>query len=423
MRILNLVHQYVPEKVGGTELYTEAIAHALAGRGHEVGVFHPAHDVTGGVRTRQDGRVTVWAANVGQVSALQRFLAWSADSTLQAAFDDILSRFAPDIVHVQHMMGLPASIAASVQRAGIPYVMTLWDFWWRCANAQLLTNYSEEICDGPSALFLNCAHCAVARAGHRNLLPAVPVVAPLMARRNAALQPIIDAAARLIAPTEFVRRWHVDHGFPAERVMVLPPALAYPAGVPRRAEARPFRAAYIGGLSSQKGVHVLIEAFARLHGAAELWVAGDETADPAYSARLRSLAGPHVRFVGRLNREQVWKTLGEVDVVAVPTLWYETYSFIISEAFIAGLPVLASRLGPIADRVRDRVDGRLLPPGAVAAWRAALQELADSPAALAALRGGVRPPDSLATHSEQLEALFRQVLDPQPGENGSPHDP
>ncbi len=328
--------------------------------------------------------------DVGPVTPLRRFLAWYTEPTLPAAFAAVLDDFAPDIVHIQHMMGLPPAIATMVRQAGIPYVITLWDFWWRCANAQLLTNYSGQICPGPQSTFMNCAHCAVARAGHPNLLPALPFIAPIMARRNRALQPVIDAAARLIAPTEFVRRWYLDHGFPAGKIDVLAPALAYPRALSAGTQfrARPLRVAYIGGLSPQKGVHVLIEAFGRLQGAAELWIAGDETADPAYGRRLRELATPGVRFVGRLDREGVGETLAQVDLVAVPTLWYETYSFIISEAFAAGLPVLVSRLGPLADRVRDGVDGRLLPPGNAAAWRDALQTLLDEPETLASLRAG-----------------------------------
>lgn len=410
MRILNLVHQYLPERVGGTELYTQAIAQELAARGHEVGVFYPSDRGPRGISSRQDAEVTVWSANVGPVTPLRRFLALYRDSGLRAEFARTFERFAPDIVHIQHMMGLPTAIVRTIQQAGVPYVITLWDFWWRCANAQLLTNYSGQICGGPSATFFNCAHCAISRAGHPNLLPALPLVAPVMARRNASLQPAIEGAARLIAPTEFVRRWYVDHGFPTANVEVLAPALAYPPLVPQKHHEGPLRVAYVGGLAHQKGVHILIEAFGGLKGGAELWIAGDETADPAYSQHLHELAGENVRFLGRLDRGAVWQALAQVDIVAVPTLWYETYSFVVSEAFVAGVPVLASRLGPLADRVRDGVDGRLLPPGDVAAWRAALQALLDSPAALATLRAGVRPPDTLGAHADQLEALFRKIV-------------
>lgn len=410
MRILNLVHQYLPERVGGTELYAQAIAGEMAARGHDVALLHRSDRPTQGVAARREDGVTVWSASAGTLSPAQRFLATYRNPALRQAFVEALDRFRPDVVHVQHMMGWPAAaLARELRRRDIPYVITLWDFWWRCANAQLLTNYSGEICPGPDPAFLNCARCAAARAGHPNLYPALPALAPLMAARNRSLSSVVSGATRLIAPTEFVRRWHIARGFPADRVVTLAPALAYDGALPQQREPRPFRALYVGGLSPQKGVHALIEAFGGVRGDAELWVAGDETAFPEYSARLRELAGSRVRFLGRLDRAGVWRALSEADVVAVPTLWYETYSFIISEAFAAGLPVLASRLGPIADRVRDGVDGMLLPPGDVSAWRAALQALADSPDMLARLREGAQPPQTLAQHADELERLLAAI--------------
>ena len=185
-----------------------------------------------GLAARETGAVKVWAASAGPMSPARRFLSTYRNPSLQDSFEQVLDAFHPDIVHVQHMMGLPTSLAASIRSRSIPYVITLWDFWWRCANAQLLTNYSQEICPGPARTFLNCAHCAVARAGHPHLWPALPALAPLMAHRNRSLSPIVDGAARLIAPTDFVRRWHLDHGFPAGKTVTLAPALGYAARCP-----------------------------------------------------------------------------------------------------------------------------------------------------------------------------------------------
>jgi glycosyltransferase involved in cell wall biosynthesis len=100
----------------------------------------------------------------------------------------------------------------------------------------------------------------------------------------------------------------------------------------------------------------------------------------------------------------------QVDVVVVPSLWYEAYSFLVSEAFAAGLPVLASRLGALADRVRDGVDGLLLPPGDIMAWRAAMQRLLDEPDLLPRLRAGVRPPMTMEEHVDRLETLYAQII-------------
>ena len=92
------------------------------------------------------------------------------------------------------------------------------------------------------------------------------------------------------------------------------------------------------------------------------------------------MAGPRVRFMGELSREQVWGCLAKVDVLVVPSLWYEAFSLIAHEAFLAGIPVIASRLGALAEVVQDGVDGLLVPPSDVSAWTATLQRLVDEPA-------------------------------------------
>lgn len=222
----------------------------------------------------------------------------------------------------------------------------------------------------------------------------------------------MQGASSLFAPTEFVRRWYAAHNAPTENLVTLQPGLEQPADVPPATHIDDVtRFVYIGGLSWQKGVHTVIEAFSGVRGEAELWIAGDLSSDPDYVTQLRSQATPRVRFLGRISREQVWETLAQVDVVVVPSLWYETFSFIVSEAFIAHTPVIASRLGPLADRVRDGVDGLLLPPGDVAAWREALQRLVDDPDLLDQLRSNIRPPMTLEEHANRLETLYAQIIE------------
>jgi len=412
VRILHLVHQYLPEHVGGTELYTRWLARALSQQGHQVTIFYRRSAEGIGQEYRTEEGVHVWTAWAGPLSPTRRFLATFGDSRIAPAFERVLEEASPDLVHIQHLMGLPAGLLRPVQQRRLPIVITLHDYWWVCPNAQLLTNYSQHLCDGPRA-YLNCARCTLARGGHPRLLIATPPLAGLLAWRNRLLRRILRAADRLIAPTEFVRRWYITHGALLDRVVVIPHGLEGPGQRPpgNRKPDGLVRFAYVGGLSWQKGVHVLVEAFGGIHGPAELWIAGDESSDPAYVAHLRAQAIPGVRFLGRLTREEVWKTLAQVDAVAIPSLWYETFSFIASESFAAGVPVVASRLGPLADRVHDGVDGMLVPPGDVAAWRAALQRLVDEPHLLARLRANVHPPMTLDEHVDRIEALYVQLVD------------
>ena len=411
MRILHLVHQYAPEHIGGTELYTQWLSRGQSQRGHQVTIFYRRSAEGAGIEHRMEEGTHVWAAWAGALSPTRRFRATFGDPAIVRAFERVLEEATPDLIHIQHLMGLPARLVPVIQQRRIPFVITLWDFWWLCANAQLLTNYSQEICDGPRA-YLNCARCALARANASPFWPALPGAAALLAQRNQLLRQILDAAGKLIAPTEFVRRWYAQHKTPKEKIIVALPGLDSPA-LSSQYRQRPdgaVRFAYIGGLSWQKGVHVLLEAFQDMESGGELWIAGDEAVDPAYVSHLRTLASPNVRFLGRLTRAEVWKTLGQVDVVVVPSQWYETFSFLVSEAFATGVPVIASSLGPLVDRIRHGVDGLLVPAGDVQALQSALLELAEDPSLLARLRAGICPVPTIEDHVEDIEAIYQPVV-------------
>jgi len=419
MRILHVVHQYPPQHVGGTEVYTRAVAGYQAAAGHAVAVFCPE---PGDVRPTPDdetGRLVVHRAGDGARGRTAVFLSTFGGGRLAGSFAATLAETQPDVVHLQHLMGLPLALVEQIKAAGLPYVISLHDYWYGCANAQLLTNDDGRLCRGPDAGHVNCGRCALARAGLGGLTALAPAVAPLMARRGRALRQVFAGAAAVLASTEFVRRAYAGMGFPTERVHIWP--LGIDAGADELAAARaaqtarpagePLRAGYIGGLSPQKGVHHLVAAVQRLPAeAVALSIYGDASAFPDYAAGLRAAAThPGIRFPGRLSRAALWPALGGLDVLVVPTLWYETYSLIAHEAFAAGVPVVASRIGVMAEVVRDGVDGLLFPPADEAALADILLALAEQPERLAALRAGIRPVPTLADHSRRLLGLYESL--------------
>src|SRR5690606_13445681 len=120
------------------------------------------------------------------------------------------------------------------------------------ANAQLLTNYDERVCAGPRGC-ANCTRCAVARAGV-HAWPAAPALWGRLLWRNQRLAVGLRHAHTLVAPTPFVADWYAGQGIPRTTMRLVPPGvepmprLARP---PRQADGK-LRAAYIGGLASQK---------------------------------------------------------------------------------------------------------------------------------------------------------------------------
>ena len=406
MRILHLVHQYPPDHVGGTELYTVWLTRALQQQGHTVAVFHRRSAEGTGLAQREEDGILIWSAWNGRFQPTNRLLSTFHNTALLKAFEEVLTTFQPDIVHVEHLMGLPTQLLHSLQRQNIPYVVTLWDFWWVCANAQLITNDSQEICDGPNA-YLNCARCALARANQPLFPPALPALALPLALRNGRLRQALLQANKLIAPAQFVKQWYVDHGLPAELITVIPPGLDAPSK-PTVPPHTSFRVGYLGGLSWQKGVHVLVEAFAQLPQTAELWIAGDTEFDPDYVKLLKRTK--RATFLGKLNREKVWEMLAQLDVVVVPSIWYETFCFVISEAFAMGVPVITNDLGVLGERVRPGVDGVLVAPGDVDQLAQVLQRLHDDPALRQQLRQHILSVGTVAEHTAVVVQLYHETV-------------
>jgi glycosyltransferase involved in cell wall biosynthesis len=173
------------------------------------------------------------------------------------------------------------------------------------------------------------------------------------------------------------------------------------------------RLGYIGGLSRQKGIHHLIAAVNQLpEGAVTLSIYGDPNAFPDYAAELRQAAAhAGIQFMGLASRAEIWAALAELDALVAPTLWYETYSLVVHEAFAAGVPVIASRIGVMPEVIRDGVDGLLFPPGDVTALASLLRELIRRPEQLEALRRAVRPPLTIAEHAAAVQTIYAEVVE------------
>jgi len=185
---------------------------------------------------------------------------------------------------------------------------------------------------------------------------------------------------------------------------------------PRDVARLPIRIGYVGSLVWHKGIHVLLDAVRDLPGDAyELKIFGDPAVAPDYSADLRARAsGLSVQFMGAFGRDRTAEVYGQIDILAVPSLWLENSPLVIHEAFMAGVPVVGARIGGIADLVEHDRNGLLYEPGSADALRAALRGLLEHPARLADLARMAPTVKSIADDAREWEAAYADVLSARP---------
>ena len=171
------------------------------------------------------------------------------------------------------------------------------------------------------------------------------------------------------------------------------------------------RIAFLGRLDRVKGPDLLVRAVRGLEdGRIRLDLYGVITGPSGeiYRRELENLAAGDRRigFHDAVPSDHVVPLLAGYDAVAVPSQWLETGPLVVLEAFAAGVPVLGSNLGGIAELVTHGVDGLLVEPGSMTAWRQVLRRFVDDPDLRARLCRGIRPPRGVDLVAEEMLQLY-----------------
>ena len=207
-----------------------------------------------------------------------------------------------------------------------------------------------------------------------------------------------------LALTEFAKRKLIAGGLPRELIGVKPNFLASDPGVGDGAGGY---ALYAGRLSPEKGIRVLLEAWERHRPKLELRILGD--GPMAAEVRAAVARVPGLRWEGWQPREMVERAFRDAAVLVMPSLCYEGFGMTAIEAYAAGLPVVASDIGSLADIVADGRTGRLVPPGDAAALARGVDEIVGSPALRDRLRSGARAEYLARYTAEQNYALLMEA--------------
>ena len=295
----------------------------------------------------------------------------------ESIFRRVLRQEKPDVVHIQHLQYWSAGFVSLAHEQGIPVVYTLHDYGLLCARDGQMRREDGEICI--EAIPSRCADCITGfdlrdhpdgwRDGEK------PVAAPKEFHEQA-ISSRLDRLRRLaaevdlfISPSRFLRDLFVRNGFiSAERIIVSDNGIrteAITKGTPRSFPAEHLRVGYVGSIAEHKGLDVLVDAMNSIDDeriSCRIW--GQLRAFEEYTAQLTArISNPRTILMGPFPNERIDDVLRTLDVLVIPSLWYENSPITIHEAAVAGLPVIVTDLGGMAEYVQEGVTGLKFPAG------------------------------------------------------------
>jgi glycosyltransferase involved in cell wall biosynthesis len=310
----------------------------------------------------------------------------------------------PHVVHVHNtFVAASPSVLRAAAALGVPVVQTLHNYRAVCPAATLFRD--GHVCTDCVSLPIPIPaviHACVRESRKQS------AVAAATATTHRALGTYSRDVQRYIALTDFQRRL-VSRSLPKGRIDVVPNFLEPDPG--RGGEDRS-GVLFVGRLSAEKGVASLLAAaqlepnIVSMAGDGPLRESVEATAELGW-----------VRYLGSAARSEVLSAMKRSIALVVPSIWFEGFPMVVIEAFATGTPVIASRIGSLAELIEDGITGRLVEPGDGPALAEQLRWAVDHPAEMASMgrnarRGWeerYRGPSHLARLREVYQAAASQL--------------
>lgn len=334
MKILFAHNRY--QFAGGEDVVVQAERALLESHGHEVLVLE----------VNNDDIVGAWSKAKAAASAIYS----SASKNLVRAE---IAQFHPDVVHVHNFFPLLSpSVYDSCSDAGIPVVQTLHNYRLGCPNALLFRDGKVcEDCMGKRMPWPGVVHGCYRGSSTQS---AVVAAMSTLHRLRSTWQERVNAYITL---TNFQKGKMFQAGLPEEKIYVKPNFVFAPGSLPDASVPGDY-ALFVGRLSEEKGVATLIDAYLQNDLLVPLKIVGDGPLRKSLQERVQIVGlGNTIEFLGQQEKTEVLALMCGARFLIFPSVWYETFGLTIIEAFACGLPVIASRLGCMAEIVEDSVTG------------------------------------------------------------------
>jgi glycosyltransferase involved in cell wall biosynthesis len=352
---------------------------------------------------------------------------------IENALCDILNRGHFDLLHIISGYLLGASAVRAGHRSGVPVAISLMEYWFICPQINLIQP-TGRLCSGPES-DEKCTRCMLEEK-RRYRLPAqmTPTVMDVLWRvgihlpftqettraithRRTLLQDTLNDADLVICNSRFIIDKFAEFGFDTSRYVYIRQGLTtHGQALTRKPGNGTLRLGYVGQVKPHKGVDLLVEAACNLMDTGQpvtldIWGATHEAAEYVALLKERGARYPAIRWKGRYVGSQVWDVLASMDVLVVPSRWYENSPNVILEAFKAGLPVIVTQLGGMAELVENGKGGLSFELNNVSDLSRQIKRLLDDPDLIERLRAAIPPVKTLDDEMNEVVAQYNRLLE------------
>ncbi len=331
-----MAHNFYQQQ-GGEDRSFAAEAEILERNGHTVHRYTKHNDEINQMGKLQVAQATIWNRSVYR------------------ELRDLFRQEKFDIAHFQNTFPLisPAAYYAA-QAEGVPVVQSLRNYRLMCPNALFFRDgHVCEDCMGKTPPWPGVVHSC-----YRDSKAQSAGVAALITthRLMNTWQKKVDT---YIALTEFVKQKFIQAGMTAEKIVVKSNFLQYDPGI---REGQGDYAVFVGRLTPEKGVWTVLKAWEKLDGI-PLKIVGDGPLLEEMKAYCQAHKLTTIEFMGHRKGDETQQIMKNARFLVFPSEWYETFGRVAMESFACGVPVVASRLGAVAEVVDDQQTGLHFTPG------------------------------------------------------------
>ena len=335
MKILVVHNRY--RQSGGEDGVVRAETSLLARMGHDVEVWEESND-----------------SIVGSLKEVKTALQCVYSFQHAREMRQIIHELRPDLVHIHNFFPrMSPSVHMTCRQMNVPVVQTLHNFRLICPAATFHAH--DSICE--DCLRKSMPWPAVVRGCYRNSRLASLAVANTLAFHRA-LGTWNRTVSQFIALSQFAQNKFIAGGIPEDKIVVKPNFVDLDPGI---GTGQGGFALFVGRLVPEKGIETVLAAWSQLRDGPKLKIVGDGPL--AQDVAQAAATNPSIEWLGACSREQVRDAMAQATILILPSTWYEAFPLVIAEAFAAGLPIIASRLGAMAELISDGHTGKLFAPG------------------------------------------------------------